>query len=236
MTRYVTPNGAIVFAGGSILWTHGLGVTAPDTIPADPYFTQMTYNIFSDMGVQPSTPDSDLILDGSTTPDRPLPLDKLKTVGSVNSPQISQLVITTEGKPTIISWKTDEETIGQVWFGTDPNRIMEYGGAELIYSTDHALILPDLDHGKTYFYKVVAVNRDWGQTISDVKSFTLNNGAFADIVRNIFAPTFEQSACWVRANRPTVLMIAIGLVAVASLFIARVVVAREKRILMEKDD
>lgn len=108
-----------MFSGGSIQWVHGLGVQAPDTIPPDPYVTQIAYNIFSDMGVQPATPVTDLILDGSSNPDRPLPVDKLKKVGSTKPSQISDINLITEGKTTIVRWKTDIPTIGQVWLGND---------------------------------------------------------------------------------------------------------------------
>lgn len=236
MTRYITPNGAIVFSGGSIQWVHGLGVQAPDTIPPDPYVTQIAYNIFSDMGVQPATPVTDLILDGSSNPDRPLPVDKLKKVGSTKPSQISDINLITEGKTTIVRWKTDIPTIGQVWLGNDPTRIGEYGGADLVYSTDHALLLPNLELGQTYFYKVVAVNHDWDQSISDAQSFAIPNGAFADVARNMFMPTIEQGACWVRANRSTAFVIALCGVVAAALFVARIVVVREKRILLEKDE
>jgi PKD repeat protein len=55
--KYKAPSGALVFASGTMLWSHGLS-----NEPQGP-IQQATYNIFSDMGVQPVTPEEDLVLD-----------------------------------------------------------------------------------------------------------------------------------------------------------------------------
>jgi PKD repeat protein len=55
--KYQVPGGALVFASGSMQWSHGL------SNEPDPRIEQATYNIFSDMGVQPVTPEEELILD-----------------------------------------------------------------------------------------------------------------------------------------------------------------------------
>ncbi len=49
--KYTAPSGALVFASGTMRWARGLG------LEDDPRIEQATYNIFSDMGVQPNTPD-----------------------------------------------------------------------------------------------------------------------------------------------------------------------------------
>jgi PKD repeat protein len=59
---YRAPSGAYVFASGSMRWAYEFG---------DPPMDQMTYNVFSDMGVQPSTPASDITLDPTGQPARP---------------------------------------------------------------------------------------------------------------------------------------------------------------------
>jgi len=51
VTRYVTKNDAIVFGAGTNHWTWGLAIYEPN-----PIIQQVTYNLFSDMGVQPATP------------------------------------------------------------------------------------------------------------------------------------------------------------------------------------
>jgi Concanavalin A-like lectin/glucanases superfamily/PKD domain len=49
--KYTAPSGALVFASGTMRWARGLGTEA------DPRIEQATYNLFSDMGAQPATPD-----------------------------------------------------------------------------------------------------------------------------------------------------------------------------------
>jgi PKD repeat protein len=49
--KYTAPSGALVFAAGTMHWSFGL------TGDEDARVQQATYNIFSDMGVQPDTPD-----------------------------------------------------------------------------------------------------------------------------------------------------------------------------------
>jgi PKD repeat protein len=49
--KYTAPSGALVFASGTMQWAEGLGDQADDRIE------QATYNVFSDMGVQPETPE-----------------------------------------------------------------------------------------------------------------------------------------------------------------------------------
>jgi YD repeat-containing protein len=49
--KYTAPSGALVFASGTMRWARGLGQED------DPRIEQATYNILSDMGVQPGTPD-----------------------------------------------------------------------------------------------------------------------------------------------------------------------------------
>src|SRR3954451_22252561 len=54
---YNAPSGAEVFASGTMEWSYGLSGDPDERLQ------QATYNIFSDMGVQPNTPDEELNLD-----------------------------------------------------------------------------------------------------------------------------------------------------------------------------
>jgi PKD repeat protein len=54
---YNAPSGAEVFASGTMEWSYGLSGDPDERLE------QATYNIFSDMGVQPNTPDEELNLD-----------------------------------------------------------------------------------------------------------------------------------------------------------------------------
>jgi PKD repeat protein len=60
---YTAASGAMVFAGGTMEWSYGLSSDVDERIE------QITYNVFSDMGVQPGTPE-DVTLDpgGSNRP------------------------------------------------------------------------------------------------------------------------------------------------------------------------
>ena len=59
---YRASSGAYVFAAGSMRWAYDFG---------DPLMDQMTYNVFSDMGVQPDTHSSDITLDTAGQPALP---------------------------------------------------------------------------------------------------------------------------------------------------------------------
>jgi hypothetical protein len=49
--KYTAPSGALVFASGTMRWARGLDSES------DPRIEQATYNVLSDMGAQPATPD-----------------------------------------------------------------------------------------------------------------------------------------------------------------------------------
>ena len=75
--KYRAASGAIVFASGTMQWSWGLGphflnkpeddYTEPPVESSDPRIQQATYNILSEMGVQPQTP-TGIVLDGSEGP------------------------------------------------------------------------------------------------------------------------------------------------------------------------
>lgn len=58
-TLYVASSGAMVFASGTNQWSWGLALVEPNLL-----IQQITYNLLSDMGVQPKTPSLRLVLDG----------------------------------------------------------------------------------------------------------------------------------------------------------------------------
>ncbi|MCW3016361.1 MAG: hypothetical protein JWO02_3453, partial [Solirubrobacterales bacterium] len=62
--KYRPTSGATVFSTGTNQWAYALGTTRID---------QATYNILSDMGAQPFTPVSTIVLDPAGTNPRPLP-------------------------------------------------------------------------------------------------------------------------------------------------------------------
>ncbi len=228
-TRYVAPSGAIVFSSSTIQWSWGLGAHAIDVVPPDPYITQITYNLFSDMGVQPATPADNLILDGSDTPDLPLPTDRIKTAGSVKGPTISDLQVTTDDNGTTIKWMTDVESTGQLWYGTQPDHIINTGGIETKLSTSHEFTLTGLLLGHTYYFKVVSVNGERGQTISDGSSFVTSTGSITQRVRAAVEPIVRQGGCWVRANQTGSIIIGVLGVAIIILLVVPTIILRRRR-------
>jgi PKD repeat protein len=64
-SEYHAKSGAYVFASGTMQWSYGLDV--------DPSINQATYNILAEMGVQPGTPESNLVLEAPGAPKPPWP-------------------------------------------------------------------------------------------------------------------------------------------------------------------
>jgi hypothetical protein len=58
--EYRAKSGALVFASGTMQWAYGLDV--------DRAINQATYNVISDMGVQPATPEAGIVLDPKPRP------------------------------------------------------------------------------------------------------------------------------------------------------------------------
>jgi PKD repeat protein len=61
--EYRAPSGALVFASGTMQWAYGLDF--------DTAINQATYNIFSEMGATPATPEEGLVLESPTAPKPP---------------------------------------------------------------------------------------------------------------------------------------------------------------------
>jgi PKD repeat protein len=61
--EYRAASGAYVFASGTMQWAYGFDV--------DPAIDQATYNVMSEMGVQPGTPEAGIVLDSPTAPKPP---------------------------------------------------------------------------------------------------------------------------------------------------------------------
>ncbi len=61
--EYRASSGAYVFSSGTMQWSYGFDV--------DPAIDQATYNVMSEMGVQPATPEAGIVLDSPTAPKPP---------------------------------------------------------------------------------------------------------------------------------------------------------------------
>lgn len=72
LTLYRAPSGALVFGAGTVQWAFGLDeVHQSDQVPADRTMQQATMNLLADMGVQPSSPQADLVTSAPSTDTRP---------------------------------------------------------------------------------------------------------------------------------------------------------------------
>jgi hypothetical protein len=68
LTLYRAPSGALVFGAGTVQWSWGLDAThAISDTPSDIKMQQATVNLLADMGVQPATLQSGLLLAAAST-------------------------------------------------------------------------------------------------------------------------------------------------------------------------
>ena len=226
--RYIAPSGAIVFASGSIQWSWGLGAHGLEVVPPDPYISQMTYNIFADMGVQPTTPSDNIILDDSDTPDPALPTDKLKLVSDAKAPVIGNVQASVDGTSATITWITDVDSTAQVWYGTESDHVITPAAIDTSFSQNHSLVVTGLTPGTTYYLKVASVNHDWVHSISDESSFVVPAGSVSQRLQSTFNPLIKWGGCWVRANQTTAIYLVILGVVIVVLLIAPLVILRRR--------
>lgn len=186
-SRYVAPSGAMVFAAGTIQWAWGLAVVEPDR-----RIQQMTYNLLSDMGVQPATPADSLILDGSSA--RPvgqnLPVTEtgvkaegVLSVGGIHSNPSATSVL--------VSWTTSVPTRGQVWLvsadGQTQARILRGASPfadDGTLAVDHAARLTGLLPDHKYFFQIASYSVGARPTLTAPDGFeTSSEGIMARLER-----------------------------------------------------
>jgi PKD repeat protein len=78
---YRAKSGAYVFSAGTMQWAYGL-----DRVGA---INQATYNLFSEMGVQPTTPEQGIVLDAANAPKAPWPSFKATPAQALVGQQVS---------------------------------------------------------------------------------------------------------------------------------------------------
>lgn len=227
-TYYVAPSGAVVFASGTIQWSWGLGARGVEPQPTDPYIAQITYNLLADMKLQPATPSTELILDGSETPDLPLPTERIKTAGEETPPVISDIQVSAADTTFTVTWKTDVDATGQLWYGTDPEHLINSVLTDKYMAREHSHTAQYLVAGRTYYFKVASINEDWVYTISDGGSVTTSAGV-PQRLRAAFSPLVQQGTCWIRANQTGAIIIGVLGVVIVILLIAPFVIMRRRR-------
>jgi hypothetical protein len=199
-TRYIAESGAIVFASGTIQWSWGLGAQATTVVPVEPYIQQITYNVLADMGVQPTSPVSDIILDGedgiiSSPPERfqMLTEQHFPTIAEVEVDTAADLI--DSGRSVVIRWQTDVPTAGQVWLGIEPTDPHIAAAQTLDYSTDHTLQVIGLVAGANYYLRVAAVTEDGNFSLSDQMSFQTPTNLI-HVVGSPLLRTWRSVECW----------------------------------------
>jgi PKD repeat protein len=119
---YTAPSGAMVFATGTMQWPYGLSSEVDERIE------QITYNVFSDMGIQPETPDG-VTLDpgGSNRPPNggftisPNPTKTAKTVTFDGSPSIDP-----DGTIAKYEWDLNGDGTFETNSGSNPKTTHSY--------------------------------------------------------------------------------------------------------------
>ena len=72
-TKYVAASGALVFAAGTNYWVRGLALDANGLGEPESRIQQITVNVLADMGAQPQTPSTGIVLDVPDTSRPPAP-------------------------------------------------------------------------------------------------------------------------------------------------------------------
>jgi hypothetical protein len=196
-TLYSAPSGAIVFSSGTIQWSWGLALVEPD-----PIIQQMTYNLLTDMGAQPATPDETLVLEGKEAPE--FSSDALNFVDpeAPGLPEIRDIQVEVGGETATITWETDVETRGQVWFGAQPT-VGHAPAASMnaVPGQQHAVTLDGLQPGSTYYYRILSVAPGGNIRWTDEASFYISGEFVHQAVDSIQLLT-RDVFCWGRANLP----------------------------------
>jgi len=95
LTLYRAPSGALVFGAGTIQWSWGLDAThASSGTPSDINMQQATVNLLADMGVQPATLQSGLLMATAST-------DATPPKSTITSPALGSTVVA--GSPLVVS-------------------------------------------------------------------------------------------------------------------------------------
>jgi hypothetical protein len=198
--RYVAGSGAIIFASGTNLWSWGLGAHGVDIVPPNKYIQQITYNILADMGVQPKTPADTLVLDGATDTVATAP-QSLSAGDRAKGPEISDIKATISGDAVSITWTTNVPTIGQLFYGANPEHLILHSAPSTAYDLTHKFTKGyGFEFNSTYYYRIIAVDSDWRVTFSDMMSFHTEQAPLKTQIGQTLRAAADSGKCWVQAN------------------------------------
>ncbi len=219
VTRYQAESGALVFNAGTNQWSHGLALYEPN-----PILQQITYNLFADMGVQPASPTAGLVLDGEA--------QEVSTVttyfdpSAAPAPTLSNIQVSAGELEATFTWETDVPTRGQVFIGSSPDSINQFGSPTgLEPATQHSVTNNFLRRGRTYTYQIMAIDQQGNVTFSDVGSFSTQWGGFSARLAETVRPIAGSVVCTFQSNPPVWigagLGVGVGLVLLVSRLLRR---------------
>ena len=205
-SRYTTADGAMVFAAGTIQWSWGLAIVEPDR-----RIQQITYNLFSDMGIQPATPSSTLLLDGAVPPAEGHVSPAVGKTDATIEIGVQEVKSSVDGSSAVIQWRTDQPARGEAWLVTDKGatltRIQGGGPTVAEDSADglsHRAVFTSLASGAAYHYVVVAAGQGDQFGISDIQEFQVPPAMLLDRVRQAGQIAVQETVCAVKpVVRPT---------------------------------
>lgn len=194
--RQTAPSGSMLFNAGTIKWAWGLEWFEPNF-----YIQQITYNVLADMGAQPSTPDSTLVVDTSAPPAAVVssPLDRSTPVraGDLVPPVVPEVVLSVLGTAIEVTWRTKTPAFGQVWIGTSPDFISDILGTDVEPGTKHVFQMGGLEPNTRYYYQIVSIGESGSLTLFPSSEFRTGRATVVERLRRATAAV-QPVACAVR--------------------------------------
>ena len=146
ITKYVAASGALVFNTGTNHWNRGLAPNAAGIGEPDSRIQQMTTNVLADMGAQPQTPTTGIVLDGGTIARPNAPTGVVATTGGPDSATVTWSAVPGADGYNVyrsVASRTDGQPLGAL------------ASPALVTGTSFTDI--GLSSATTYYYVVVAV-------------------------------------------------------------------------------
>ncbi len=201
-TRYRTPRGAIVFASGTIQWSWGLALLEPNVV-----IQQMTYNLLAEMGAQPATPSSELVLDGEThaAPELPGGLVRVGRSVAMEPLEIEAPIIEVSGGEARLQWRTNRPSRSQVWetsaLGDGYGALQVSGAGGSVaepFRLEHEARIEGVIPGETYMLQFLAWDEERNVAVSEVVSMESDPPSFRDRLQSDIRGLIDSLVCRLR--------------------------------------
>ena len=145
VTKYTAPSGALVFATGTNHWSRGLARNTAGVGEPEIQIQQITTNVLADMGAQPRTPATGIVLDGGGT-STPVPTGVTSTALGSDQVQIAWTAV--PGADGYNVYRALTPRSGGQPLGTQVNPALVTGTS---------FVDSSLNSTTTYYYAVTAV-------------------------------------------------------------------------------